>query len=203
MKTRNLFLIIFILSFVVCHLSFPPEAEADSLWKDGAASPYTTEKLLQVGDIITILVVESTSAIHKAGTDTNVKDDFGGKLDHTISRLSSLVPTATKAEGNLSNKYSGTGKTERTSSLKAKIAVVVTEVLSGGNIRIAGKHKVAVNDETQEILVSGIIRSKDVSIANTVYSYQVADADITVKGTGVVQDAESPGWFTRFLNWLF
>ena len=60
-----------------------------------------------------------------------------------------------------------------------------------------------INDESQEILISGIIRSKDVSPANTVYSYQVADAQVSFKGTGAVQEAEAPGWFTRILNWLF
>jgi flagellar L-ring protein precursor FlgH len=47
------------------------------------------------------------------------------------------------------------------------------------------------------------VRPKDISGANTVYSYQVASAELTVKGAGAVADAESPGWITRILNWLF
>lgn len=179
-------------------------ADADSLWKEkDSASPYTPDKSYKVGDIITILVIESTSAIQKAGTDTNVKDEFGAKLDHTINRLTSLIPQDLSIDGELKNKYGSSGKTERTSSLKAKIAVVVTEILSNGNLRVTGKHKMAINDETQDISVGGIIRSKDITIANTVYSYQVADADITVKGTGVVDEAQAPGWLSRFLNWVF
>lgn len=177
---------------------------ADSLWKEkDSASPYTPDKSYKVGDIITILVIESTSAIHKSGTDTNVKDEFGAKLDHTINRLTSLIPQDLSIDGELKNKYAGSGKTERTSSLKAKIAVVVTEILSNGNLRVTGKHKMAINDETQDISVGGIIRSKDITIANTIYSYQVADADIVVKGTGVVDEAQAPGWISRFLNWIF
>lgn len=191
----------FFILIIICSLSLP--VYADQLWKDDASSPYTTEKSFKVGDIITVLVIESTSAMHKAGTNTNVKDDFGAKLNHSINRLSSIIPIANRFDGEEKNKYSGTGKTERTSSLKAKVAVVVTEVLKNSNLRVSGKHKVAVNEETQEILVSGIIRSKDISIANTVYSYQVADADIAIKGTGIVQEAESPGWVTRFFNWIF
>lgn len=178
-------------------------AHADSLWKDGTSSPYTTSQSFKVGDIITVMVLESTSAIHKAKTDTNVQDDFGAKLGHSIDRIASLIPKSTTADGYEKNKYSGSGKTERTSSLKSKVPVIVTEVLTNGNLRVSGKHKVSVNEDAQEILVSGIIRSKDVSITNTVYSFQVADAEIQVVGTGVIQDAESPGWLTRFLNWLF
>ncbi|OGC05129.1 hypothetical protein A2276_04210 [candidate division WOR-1 bacterium RIFOXYA12_FULL_43_27] len=179
-------------------------ADADSLWKEkDSASPYTPDKSYKIGDIITILVIESTSAIQKSGTDTSVKDDFGAKLDHTINRLTALVPQDLSIDGQLSNKYAGSGKTERSSSLKAKIAVVVTEILANGNLRVTGKHKMAINEETQDISVGGIIRSKDISITNTIYSYQVADADIVVKGTGVIDEAQAPGWLSRFLNWIF
>jgi flagellar L-ring protein precursor FlgH len=47
------------------------------------------------------------------------------------------------------------------------------------------------------------VRAKDISGANSVYSYQVADAALAVKGTGVVAETESPGWLTRIFNWLF
>ncbi|NQU16935.1 MAG: flagellar basal body L-ring protein FlgH [Candidatus Saganbacteria bacterium] len=201
--SRCKFLLIVFLVFVVSCLLLVVSPSADSLWQEGSASPYTTEKYLKIGDIITVLVLESTSAIQKAGTDTNIRDEFGAKLSHNFARLAALVPLANTADGEMKNKYSGLGKTERSSSLKTKISVVVTEILTNGNLRVAGKHKLTVNDDDQEILVGGIIRSKDVSIANTIYSYQVADAEITVKGTGVIQEAESPGWVTRFLNWLF
>jgi len=197
MKFR-IFIICCLLLVVSCKLAY-----ADSLWKDGTSSPYTTAQSFKVGDIITVMVLESTSAIHKAKTDTNVQDDFGVKLAHSLDRIATLIPRSTTSDGYQKNKYGGSGKTERTSSLKSKVPVVVTEVLSNGNLRVSGKHKVSVNEDTQEILVSGIIRSKDVSITNTVYSFQVADADIKVVGTGVIQDAESPGWLTRFFNWLF
>ena len=48
-----------------------------------------------------------------------------------------------------------------------------------------------------------MVRPKDVSMDNTVYSYQVANASISVKGNGPVRDAEQPGWFTKMVNWVF
>jgi flagellar L-ring protein precursor FlgH len=75
--------------------------------------------------------------------------------------------------------------------------------LPNGNLKIKGKHKVEVNDEIQEITISGIVRPKDISGSNSIYSYQVANAELAVKGTGVVAETEAPGWLTRLFNWLF
>ncbi len=179
-------------------------ANADSLYKVGkTGSPYTPEKSFRVGDIITVLIVESSTAQHKAGTNSNVSDDFGVKFVHTLERLNPLIGPSSAVSGDLSQRYGGLGSTQRESNIQAKIAAEVTEVMENGNLRIEGKHTVRVNDENQEILVAGVVRSKDVTITNTIYSYQVADADVSIKGTGTVQEAEAPGWFTRILNWLF
>ncbi len=185
-------------------LIFGSMARADSIWKTGvSSSPYSPDKSFKVGDIITILIVESSTAQHKAGTKTDVRDDLGIKLTHTIEKLKPLIDTNNTLAGQASQKYGGLGSTQRESNVSAKIAAVVEEVLPNGNLKIEGHHKLNINDEDQEIIVTGIVRSKDISINNTIYSYQVADADISIKGTGVVQEAESPGWLTRILNWLF
>ncbi len=103
----------------------------------------------------------------------------------------------------MSNKYDGSGKTVRTNMVTAKVAARVTELMLNGNLRIEGTHTVGVNDEVQTVAIHGVIRSKDVTQQNTVLSWQVADAEVKVIGTGIVAEAEQPGWFTRILNWLF
>lgn len=193
-----------ILFFSLCSLILTAGiCNADSLWNKRSSSPYSPEKSYKIGDIITILIIESTDAQQKAGTNTNIKDDMGLKFTHTIDRLTSLIGQNNTAAFQDSNKYTGTGTTQRASSVTTKIAAIVTEVMENGNLRIEGTHTLDVNDESQEILATGIVRSKDISVSNTIYSYQIANAEISVKGTGVVQEAESPGWLTRVLNWLF
>ncbi|MBI5700664.1 flagellar basal body L-ring protein FlgH [Candidatus Saganbacteria bacterium] len=178
-------------------------SHADSLWNKNSSSPYSPEKGYKVGDIITIIILESTNAQQKAGTDTNVKDDLGIKLTHTLQRLTPLVGTSNDIAFGNSNKYSGAGSTQRASSVTSKIASTVTEVLDSGNLRVEGHRTLDINDESQEIYISGVVRSKDISGSNTIFSYQVADAQVSIKGTGVIQEAESPGWLSRLLNWLF
>jgi flagellar L-ring protein precursor FlgH len=178
-------------------------AAADSIWNKESASPYSTEKAYKVGDIINILILESTSAQNKAGTNTDVRDDLGAKFTHTIQRLAPVIGTNNQAAGQVNNQYKGSGATTRSSNVQARISAWVTEVMPNGNLKIQGSHKVEINDEIQEIAITGMVRPKDISGANTIYSYQVANAELAVKGTGVVAEGESPGWITRILNWLF
>jgi flagellar L-ring protein precursor FlgH len=178
-------------------------ARADSIWNKESASPYSTQKAYKVGDIINIIILESSSAQNKAGTKTDVRDDLGAKFTHTLERLAPVIGKSNQATGQFSNKYKGLGQTSRASSVQARIAAWVTEVMPNGNLNIKGRHKVEVNDEIQEITITGIVRAKDIGGTNSVYSYQVANAELAVKGTGVVAETESPGWLTRIFNWLF
>jgi flagellar L-ring protein precursor FlgH len=196
-KIRKLILI---LVLAVCGSSV---AMADSVWSKDSPSPYSTDKAYKVGDIINIIILESTNAKNIAGTKTDVKDDLGAKFSHTIQRLAPVIGTSNQAVGQIYNKYNGLGQTSRSSAVQARIAAWVTEVLPNGNLAIKGRHRVEVNDEIQEITILGLVRPKDISGSNTVYSYQVANAELSVKGTGVVAESESPGWLTRLFNWLF
>ena len=173
---------------------------ADSIWERTSTSPYSVSKSFRVGDIITILVLETTSAVQKAGTDTNVNDSLSLAFS---SNLNSFNRPGKAITGSGGNTYKGLGSTTRTSNVTTKIAAVVIRVMPNGNLMISGDHRVEVNDEIQTIRISGMVRPKDVSLQNTVYSYQVAGADVSVKGKGVVGEAESPGMFTRFFNWIF
>lgn len=194
--------VIFFIILSFCILNLSPSI-ADSVWNKESASPYSTQKAYKEGDIINIMIMESTVAQNRAGTDTDVKDDLSMKFTHTLQRLAPVIGTNNQAAGQFANKYKGLGQTSRSSNVQARIAAWVTEVLPNGNLTIKGNHKVEVNDEVQEITITGVVRPKDISGANTVYSYQVANASLSVRGTGTVAETESPGWLTRIFNWLF
>lgn len=194
-KISIFFVLLFIINFSLSY--------ADSIWTKESASPYSTDKALKVGDIINIIVAESTSAQNQAGTKSDVKDDLALKLTNTIQRLAPIIGTNSQIDGQASNKYAGTGQTTRSNGVQARISAWVTEVLPNGNLEIEGKHRVQVNEEIQEITINGTVRPKDISGANTVYSYQVANANLVVRGSGVIAETESPGFITRIFNWLF
>jgi flagellar L-ring protein FlgH len=176
---------------------------ADSLWNETSASPYSPSKAYKIGDIINVVILENTSAKNQTTTKTNVTDNLSTKFTHTIQKLAPVIGTNMSVVGQAANQYSGDGSTVRGNNVTARIAAWVVDVLPNGNLAIKGHHRVNVNDEQQEIIITGTVRPKDIAGSNTVYSYQVADAELTVNGTGAVSDAGTPGWLTRIFNWLF
>ncbi|MDD4179129.1 MAG: flagellar basal body L-ring protein FlgH [Candidatus Margulisbacteria bacterium] len=192
------------LLFVICCLLLTAGGGwADSIWNDNSASVYSTQSNYKVGDIINIIVLESSSAKNLATTKTNVGDDFSAKLSHTIQKLTPYIGANNSVTGSLANKYTGDGSTTRGSNVTARIAAWVTDVLPSGNLMIKGVHKVNVNNEKQEITITGMIRAKDISGGNTIYSYQVANADLSISGKGVVDEGSAPGFLSRIFNWIF
>ena len=86
--------------------------------------------------------------------------------------------------------------------MTGQIAARVVKVLDNGNMVVEGRRSVVVNNETQVITLSGVIRPEDVTSNNTILSSQVADAEIQMEGRGVLAEAQSPGILFRFLDWL-
>ena len=100
---------------------------------------------------------------------------------------------------------SATGKTKRENYVTTSMAARVLRVLPGGLLQIEGAREIRVNEETEYMVVRGMIRAKDVDAENSVYSTQIADASIEYYGRGVLADKQKPGWFTRLMDniWPF
>lgn len=85
------------------------------------------------------------------------------------------------------------------------LAARVLRVLPGGLLQIEGAREIRVNEETEYMVVRGMIRAKDVDAENSILSTQIADASIEYYGRGVLADKQKPGWFTRLMDniWPF
>jgi len=53
------------------------------------------------------------------------------------------------------------------------------------------------------IKITGIVRPSDISSDNSVYSYNISDAEITFEGSGMIDSSQKPGILTRLFHWLF
>jgi flagellar L-ring protein precursor FlgH len=190
-----------------CLISVSP-VFAGSLWPADTASPYSSIRAHKVGDIITILIEETTRANQSAGTNTSKKTgiqaDFLANWDRVASALGTHRDnTRMKSQISGGDDYAGAGETSRKSLVTAKLSATVTQVLPNGNLYVLGKHNVNVNDETETIVVAGIIRPSDISAQNAVYSSQIADAQISIKGNGTVAAKQTPGLLGKMFGWLF
>ncbi|MCP4049189.1 MAG: flagellar basal body L-ring protein FlgH [bacterium] len=182
---------------------------ADSLWHQSQGAMYSTHKKeVRVGDIITIYISESSSAVQEASTRTQKQSQMSSNFLSNWDQIANILGNDTirkrhELDIQGEDEYQGLGQTTRKSSVKAVISAIVTEILDSGNIYIVGEHKVKVNDEVETIRVSGIIRPGDIQSNNSVYSYQIAKAEVSVNGAGVVGSKQTPGILTKMFNWLF
>jgi flagellar L-ring protein FlgH len=94
--------------------------------------------------------------------------------------------------------FAGQGSTTRSGQLQASLTARVCEVLPNGDLVIEGTKDVTVNRERQSLTIRGVIRTRDVSPYNVVFSTAISHMEVKFDGKGVVSDANKPG----FLYWL-
>lgn len=177
-------------------------ASAQSLWHDEVSKPMFADKRASgIGDILTIVVQESSSANKNDATQTEKKSSW------TAAISSFLFPGFLQYKGttpavnyNSDLKHDGSGAINNSQSIVAQVAVKVIDVLPNSNLVIEGKRDTSFGGEHQTIILHGIVRAEDVTAGNKVLSYNVADATISIVGEGTVTDSTKKGWFTRIVD---
>lgn len=177
---------------------------------------FADSRARRVGDIVVVKLVENTKAQNKV--ETSASKDSGnnyqvnslfGKSKYGFLPLVAAGPMADMGLPALNSSSAGdfdaTGKTKRENYVTTSLAARVLRVLPGGMLQIEGAREIRVNNETEYMVVRGMIRSRDVDADNSVYSNQIADASIQYYGKGVLSDKQKPGWFTRLMDnvWPF
>ena len=182
-----------------------------SLWTSESTSMFSDQKARNIGDIVTIIISESSSASKQAttstGRDTSLKAGipnlFG--LENSGFIADSNLDLNNMVSGSFANTFDGTGTTTRKGNLTAALTTQVIERYPNGNLKIRGGKEVTVNNEVQIIYLTGIIRTIDITAANTIPSSKILNARITYTGQGSIADQQKPGWLMRTLDniWPF
>lgn len=157
---------------------------------------FEDRKARAVGDTLTVVLKESTSASRKSGATAqrNASGDASIASANSVPFAAGLAGIGVSGSGAI--KSEGKGTATAANDFIGTIAVTVMEVLPNGNLVVAGEKRVAVSHEEEVIRFSGVVSPQDV-INNQVVSTQVADARIEYRGSGAADDAQSAGWLTR------
>jgi len=154
----------------------------------------------RVGDILTIVLVESTQASKKASTTTSKKDnaDIGAPtvMGHGLSINGNPLSVGMDSE----RSFDGNGSSSQSNQLTGQITVTVAQRLSNGNLIVRGEKWLTINQGQELVRIAGIVRPQDIGQDNTVPSTRVADARISYTGRGTLADANTRGWLSRFFN---
>jgi len=186
----------FFLSLVLILLPLGAIAQEPLFDPTGGSSLFSDVKARRVGDIVTILIQENTVASSTADTDAGHEQEIKGSEGRGALSFLPLFGFGSKV------KYKGKGSTQRQGRIRGEMTAKIVEVLGGGSYRIEGRREVKINGEREVIVVSGVVRARDIDAGNRVLSTHIADAQITYEGKGVVEAAHEPGFLTKILDWL-
>ncbi|HEY9187373.1 MAG TPA: flagellar basal body L-ring protein FlgH [Bacteroidota bacterium] len=186
------------LIFILFFMSF--NLYSQNMTDNIARSLFADHKATQVGDAVTILIVEQSSAENGASTKTSRDSKISVNASGGIDNKNIPTVSGSAATG---NGFQGSGSTSNKGTVKAKLSAKITEIDDNGNLKIEGTRNIIINKEEQIIKISGTIRPQDIGPDNTIYSYNISDAIIIFQGDGIVSSAQGPGWITKLLHWLF
>lgn len=189
-----------------------------SLWREDISMLYVDARARSVGDTIIVDIVESSSSKMAANTSADRTSSIDAGVDNALGYLryleaknallgadSSGSQGGSLIKADLSNSQAGAGSSDRSGSISASIGARVVEVYPNGNLVVFGRQEMKVNNDTQYIIVSGVVRPEDVDSDNTIQSTSLADAHIEYVGRGTIADKQKAGWATRLVDkvWPF
>ena len=190
--------------------ALPEEDYTTALPSGGLFNPYSSNNGLytdtrahKVGDLISVVLEERTSASKNAGTTLGKSNDIAFGALNVGGRPVTLNGYDTSVGLSNSSDFTGNSDANQSNSLTGNISVSVVKVLANGNLVVRGEKWLMLNNGNEYIRVTGIVRSEDVSSDNSVSSQSIANARIQYGGTGDFADTQERGWLSRFFNSAF
>ena len=183
-------------------LEFKPEPNGSIFQTGRSVRLFEDNKAFRIGDVLSVTLMESTNASKSAETST----DKGDEIDIGASAIfGSGGPTingnlALSNSINSEREFSGSGDSAQSNSLNGEIAVTVVDVLPSGNLVVRGEKIIGLNQGSEFIRISGIVRPQDVSTDNIVVSSKIANSRIFYGGGGVIAESNTRGWLSRFFD---
>ncbi|HZF97735.1 MAG TPA: flagellar basal body L-ring protein FlgH [Pseudoxanthomonas sp.] len=181
-----------------------PQAEATggAIYRAGPGlNLYGDRRARDVGDLLTINLIENTAAQTTATTQVDKSSEItvaapsiaGAPLTYGGRDLLS-------ASVNGERGFNGNGKSAQSNRLQGSLTVTVIQRLPNGNLVVQGQKNMRLNQGDELVQIQGIVRSADIGPDNAIASSKVADARIAYGGRGAIAQSNSMGWLGRFFN---
>ena len=204
------------------YLAYEEQSVSGSIYRDQPRSnKFGFRRNFGVGDILTVVLNESTQAQRSNGINTvkevansplsQLKAAFGGglpvagedKFTDTGIRIKRGLKALDYLDQNRSTK--GVGTSDQAGSLNGALAVIVTKVLPNGTLFVEGKKDLLFSEGREEVYVSGLVKTDDVQPDDTILSSRIAQASIAYRGQGELANVATSSWGTKVFNkiWPF
>jgi len=166
----------------------------------GGLSLFADQKARNVGDILTIQLVERTQASATSSTNTSKGSNVAVPAPRLFGAPATIGGRTLDSELGAESEFEGSGNSTQSNRLDGNVTVTVAERLPNGYLVVRGQKWIRINQANEHIQIQGIVRPADIGPDNTISSSRVADAQIAYRGRGSLAQANAQGWLTRFFQ---
>ncbi len=168
---------------------------ADLAVRPGFAALTSDRVAHQIGDSLTVLVFETSSATRSSGTTTKreariAADAFDG------------TGGPARAQASYGGGFNAGGENVRSGNLIAQLSVTVEAIAPNGDLMVSGGQSLKIDGEKTRIKLHGQARPADISANNTIVSTRLSNVFIEYDGRGFATRSARPGLVASILNWL-
>jgi len=173
------------------------------------AVPSTPARKFKIHDLVTIIVRQQKKYEADGKLDTKKQWDIQGKLNEWFR----MYPRNKLGQDKLSNGKPGFDFTynnelksdasnEREDKFTTKIQAQIVDIKPNGNLVLEARIKEKHGEEGFDITLTGVCRSEDVTVDNSVFSTQIAELELIEQTEGAVSDSTRRGWIPKILDWV-
>lgn len=183
---------------VYTHTAAIDPAPTGSIYHRATAVDLYQRRAHRIGDILTIVLNESTSASKSSNTSFSKAND-SSVTDQTVAG-SGFLGTGITLNGSVSSNvdFSGEADADISNQLQGRITVSVADVLPNGVLSVRGEKWLELSRGAEFIRISGLVRPDDITPLNTIDSTRIADVRIAYSETGELANANRASWLSKF-----
>jgi flagellar L-ring protein precursor FlgH len=189
-------------------LFFTAPAFATSLFDEDGCDLFTCDRADRIGDLVTVVISETTSATNRATTETDKKLNTDGELTVTgflewIADLPDTIQPIEDLTFTPSESFSGEGKVQTQGTFTTRITATVIDILPNGNLVLEGTRDIRIAEDTANLTIRGVCDPKDIAVDNTISSSSLSEMQIMYQGTGIIAERQRDGILSRIFNFFF
>ncbi|MCA9729096.1 MAG: flagellar basal body L-ring protein FlgH, partial [Candidatus Eisenbacteria bacterium] len=147
-------------TLLVLFLGSMASAEDGSLWNEREGFRYTNRKAMAIGDLITVVVTESSSGSNRSSLATSKEHKLnvaGGPGSGPLD----FIPLF-GVDSNAKNELKGSGQVSVSGQLSTTLTVEVREIRSNGYLVVEGSRLIDLNGEQEMVTLHGVARPEDI-----------------------------------------
>lgn len=199
---------LFILFLLLFGILFPIPVQGDSLFDVDGCDLFTAVIANEIGDLVTIIISESTQASNRASTETEKSLNTDGEISvkgflQWVTNLPETISPVEDINFTPSEEFQGEGRVSTQGTFSTRLTATVVDILPNGNLVIEGTREISIAEDSATLGLKGVIQPTDLTADNTVQSNQIAEMEITYESEGIIADRQHDGILSRIFNFFF